>query len=45
MKDVYGKQWFKRAFSINARNIIEAVVKNNLDNIIKKEYILHKTIW
>ena len=45
MKDVYGKQWFKRAFSINARNILEAVIKNNLDNIIKKEYILHKTIW
>lgn len=45
MKDVYKKQWFKNAFSINARNILEAVVKNNLDNIIKKEYILHKTIW
>ena len=45
MKDVYKKQWFKNAFSINARNILEAVIKNNLDNILKKEYILHKTIW
>ena len=45
MKDVYGKQWFKKAFSINAKKILEAVIKNNLDNIIKKEYILHKTIW
>lgn len=45
MKDVYGKQWFKKAFSINARNIIEAVIENNLDNIIDKEYIVHKTIW
>ena len=45
MKTVCKKQWFKNAFSINARNIIEAVIKNNLDNIINKEYILHKQIW
>ena len=45
MKDVYGKQWFKKAFSINARNILEAVIENNRDNIMNKEYIVHKTIW
>lgn len=45
MKNVYKKQWFRNAFSVNAKNILEAVIKNNLDNILKKEYILHKIIW
>lgn len=45
MKDVYGKQWFKKAFSVNAKNIIEAVIKNNSDNIIEDRYIINKIIW
>ena len=45
MKDVCGKQWFKKAFSVNAKNIIEAVIKNNSDNIIEDKYIVNKIIW
>ena len=45
MKDVCGKQWFKRAFSINAKKILEDVIKNNIDNILKEEHIRHKIIW
>lgn len=45
MKGVLRQKWFHDAFSLNARDILETVIKNNSNNIIDKEYVIDKTIW
>ena len=45
MEDALEEYWFTNAFSLNARDILETVIRNNSDNIIDKEYVVDKTIW
>lgn len=45
MEGMLRQKWFHDAFSLNARNILENVIKNNIDNIIEDRYILNRQIW